>query len=171
MTRHHERDFFLRDYVQHHLVGSKGGLDLFRRAARTQRDPQTRESLGGIARQVEQERSALEGFAEALGASKGRSWQLLAGLGETLARLKPNGRILRRSPLSDVFELEMLALGVEGKKRGWITMLAVSRHDDRLDRARLEELLESADRQLEELERLRRATAAGLFAGEAEEAA
>ncbi|MCP3426215.1 hypothetical protein NBM05_09395 [Rothia sp. AR01] len=161
----HDDEFLLRDYVQHHLVGSKGGLDLLKRAATSQRDPGVREQLGEIARQVTRERSDLAGFAERLGASKGRGWQLLAGFGETLGRLKPNGTLFRRSPLSDLVELEMLVLGVEGKKCGWISMLEASRGDDRLDRGKLESLIESANDQLERLESMRRATAARLFRG------
>ena len=38
---------------------------------------------------------------------------------EKAARFKPNGRLLRRSPLSDLIELEWLLLGVQGKTAGF----------------------------------------------------
>ena len=45
-----------------------------------------------------------------------------AWIGEKAGRLKFNGRLLARSPLSDLEELEMLRLGVEGKAAGWRTL-------------------------------------------------
>ena len=41
-----------------------------------------------------------------------------AWLGEKAARLKLNGRLLARSPLSSLEEVEMLRLGVEGNAAG-----------------------------------------------------
>jgi hypothetical protein len=43
-------------------------------------------------------------------------------MGEKAARLKLNGHLLARSPLSSLEELEMLRLGVEGKAAGWRTL-------------------------------------------------
>ena len=42
----------------------------------------------------------------------------VAWIGEKAGRLKFNGRILSRSPVSDLEELELLRLGVEGKAAG-----------------------------------------------------
>ena len=50
-----------------------------------------------------------------LGARK-RRWRMAGALlGERLARLKPNGKVFRYSPLSRVLELEGLIMGVTGK--------------------------------------------------------
>lgn len=43
----------------------------------------------------------------------------LARLAEVVGRLKPNGRVVRRSPLSPVVELEALATGIHGKLLLW----------------------------------------------------
>jgi hypothetical protein len=42
----------------------------------------------------------------------------VAWIGEKIGRLKFNGRLLGRLPLSDLEELELLRLGVEGKLAG-----------------------------------------------------
>ena len=39
--------------------------------------------------------------------------------GELIGRLKANGRFRQRSPLSNVVELELLALGIMGKRKLW----------------------------------------------------
>ena len=56
-----------------------------------------------------------------------------AWIGEKAARLKLNGYLLARSPLSGLEELEMLRLGVEGKAAGWRTLRVLAETDTRLD--------------------------------------
>ena len=52
-----------------------------------------------------------------------RTYKVYAGLvGERVGRLKLNGRLLARSPLSSLEELELLSLGVTGKAAGWRTL-------------------------------------------------
>jgi hypothetical protein len=85
-----------------------------------------------------------------------RAYKVYAGwIGEKAGRLKLNGRLLGRSPLSSLEELEMMRLGVEGKAAGWRTLQVVADTDSRLDRARLLELIARAKSQLELLEDLR----------------
>ena len=76
-------------------------------------------------------------------------------MGRGEGRLKFNGRLLTRSPLSDLEELEMLRLGVEGKAAGWRTLRTLADSDTRLDPARLDELISRARRQADLLEDLR----------------
>jgi hypothetical protein len=77
-----------------------------------------------------------------------------AWAGEKAARLKFNGRLLARSPLSDLEELELLRLGVEGKAAGWRTLRALADTDSRLDPGHLDELMSRARRQTDLLEEL-----------------
>ena len=82
-------------------------------------------------------------------------WVCAAWIGEKAARLKLNGYLLARSPLSDLEELEMLRLGVEGKAAGWRTLRVLAETDERLDPGRLDELIAGARRQADLLEELR----------------
>jgi len=82
---------------------------------------------------------------------------------EKAGRLKLNGRLLSRSPLSSLVELEGLAVGIQGKIAGWRTLRVVAEHDNRLDTARLDSLLSSAEAQSDAVEALRVATAEQLF--------
>ena len=79
----------------------------------------------------------------------------VAWIGEKAARLKLNGYLLTRSPLSSLEELEMLRLGVEGKAAGWRTLRVLAETDKRLDPGRLDELISRARRQADLLEELR----------------
>jgi hypothetical protein len=85
-----------------------------------------------------------------------RAYKVCAGwIGEKAGRLKLNGRLLSRSPLSSLEELEIMALGVAGKAAGWRTLRRLADTDPRLDRGRLDELAARAGSQLELLEDLR----------------
>jgi hypothetical protein len=86
---------------------------------------------------------------------------------EGAARLKLNGYLLTRSPLSSLEELEMLRLGVEGKATGWRTLRMLADRDKRLDPGRLDELISRARRQADLLEDLRVRAADQVIAADA----
>ncbi|WP_329286684.1 hypothetical protein [Streptomyces sp. NBC_00691] len=87
----------------------------------------------------------------------------LGRLAEKAGRFKLNGRVLSRSPLSDVVELEAMRLGVEGKACAWRSLEALAGTERRIDVARVRELLRRAERQIQELETLRAGRAALVF--------
>lgn len=146
-------------YLNDHLAGATGGLELFRRAAGSAPEP-VRSELERMTRDVEQDRESLVGLLRALGVPV-RRYKVVGGwLLEKAARAKPNGRLLRRSPLSDLVELEGLLLGVQGKGAGLRALRELAATDPRLDRDELDVLVGRAERQAQDLERLRLQTAA-----------
>ncbi|HET7477628.1 MAG TPA: hypothetical protein VFJ97_16600 [Dermatophilaceae bacterium] len=146
---------WLRTYLKDHYSAATGGVELFRRVAGSHGDPQVREAVCAVADEVDTDRLALRQFMRAVGAHPSRLGQALAWSGEKVGRLKPNGTLVRRSPLTDVVELEALSVAVEGKLRGWRMLLALAETDQRLDAELLTELVGRAERQRERLERLR----------------
>jgi hypothetical protein len=111
--------------------------------------------LQRFAAEVAQDRLALLDIMAALGIPV-RAYKVYAGwIGEKAARLKLNGYLLTRSPLSSLEELEMLRLGVEGKAAGWRTLRVLADRDTRLDSGRLDELIARARGQADLLEELR----------------
>jgi hypothetical protein len=78
--------------------------------------------------------------------------------------LKLNGRILSRSPLSDVLEVEALWLAVEAKAAGWRLLRGFAEQLESLDTAQLDRLVSRATRQAEVLEDVRVNTAQQAFA-------
>jgi hypothetical protein len=142
-------------YLNDHLAGATGGLELARRVAGSHRGPAADSALQGLAAEVAQDRAGLVDIMGALGIPV-RGYKVYAAwIGEKAARLKLNGHLLTRSPLSDLEELEMLRLGVEGKAAGWRTLRALAETDKRLDPGRLDELIARARGQADLLEELR----------------
>jgi hypothetical protein len=134
-------------YLNDHLMGATAGLELFRRAAGHL------PAVQPLVREVEEDREALLGMIDAVGAHPDQVKVVAGWVGEKLTRLKPNGHLLGRSPLSDVVELESLTLGVLGKLSGWRLLRALG--DPRLDTAELDRLIGRAQQQAEQLDALR----------------
>ena len=83
-----------------------------------------------LAAEVAQDRAALQDIMGALGIPV-RGYKVYAAwIGEGPPRLKLNGYLLARSPLSGLEELEMLRLGVEGKAAGWRTLRVLAETDN-----------------------------------------
>ena len=143
-------------YLRHHLAASKGGLDLFERSARNQSSPEARRELRVLVDEVAQDRQRLAVILRRLGIPRPRVAETLVGIAETIGRLKPNGTLIRRSPLSDVVELEALSAAVEAKRLGWVTLRVVGERDGRLDTADIDELIARAANQQDRVEDLRR---------------
>jgi hypothetical protein len=158
------RNGMLGIYLNDHLAGATAGTQLARRIVRSHRGREDAGPLSQLAAEIAQDRSALLTIMATLGITV-RAYKVgAAWLGEKAGRLKLNGRLLTRSPLSDLEELELLRLGVEGKAAGWRTLRAQADTDARLDAGRLDELISRARDQADRLEELRVRAAARLAA-------
>ena len=166
-ARRTEQDL-LAVYLNDHLAGATVGLELVRRmAASAEPGSETAAVVKPLVNEITADRSALVKMMAAVGV-KIRGYKVFAAwAGEKAGRLKLNGHVLSRSPLSALEETEMLRLGVEGKAAGWRTLRAVAERDSRLDTAQLDELLARAAGQSDELESLRVRIAAQVLAGDA----
>lgn len=150
-------------YLNDHLAGATAGTELVRRMAKSQSGATGDHELGVLAGEIAEDRQSLLDIMHRLGVPV-RRYKVAAGwLGEKAGRLKTNGRVVRRSPLSPLLELESMRLGVEGKASGWRTLRELADSDRRLDAGRLDTLLDRARAQATRLEELRVRRAAELF--------
>lgn len=134
-------------------------MELCRRAARAQRGTTTGDALDVLALEAGSDRQALADLMAALGVRPRRAKAAAGWAGEKLGRLKLNGSLLSRSPLSDVVELDGLRLAVEWKAAGWRLLQALGDFDARLAAADLDDLLDRAEDQATRIEHLRLAAA------------
>ena len=124
-----------------------------------------RQTLQSIAKEVNEDRDSLLEVMRRLQVPVNRFKVGAGWLGEKAGRLKSNGHLFYRSPLSKLIELEAMYLGVQGKAAGWRVLRAESsRHPD-LDPDDFDELITRADRQEQALEAIRRDFAEQAFAG------
>ncbi len=139
-------------YLQDHHAGSAAGLDAFARVAEGHPDGEVRDAVGRIAEEVNEDQTMLEQIMQRFEAKPAMLKDLSGRVAEKAARLKPNQRLLRRSPLTDLVEVEGLVDAVHAKSMSWRVLLQLD--DDRLDKAQLQTLLERAEAQESELKRL-----------------
>lgn len=140
-------------YLNDHLAGATAGTELARRIGRTHPE------LRPLADEVEADRQALLDLMRQLGIKAQRHRAAAGWVTEKLGRLKLNGSLLNRSPLSDVLELETMRLGIEGKGAMWRAMRTVPVFDE----AVLDRLIERADTQAKTVEEQRVKAAAAAF--------
>jgi hypothetical protein len=155
-------------YCNDHLAASVGGMELVKRMLGEHRTTDYEGPLTQLLGELREENSSLEAQMRAVGIPVRRYKQAALWLGEKISRLKLNGRLVRRSPLSDLVEFEFLASAVRAKRSGFETLREVAEVDAGLDKAELDRLIEQANRQHEWLTGARRDVAVTVFGGRAE---
>jgi hypothetical protein len=150
-----QRQRLLGIYLNDHLAGATGGVELINRLAAKFSDRSARPQLGRLAAEISQDRQTLLAIMAAAGVQPQRVRVMAGWAAEKLGRTKLNGYLLHRSPLSDVIELETMLVGIGGKVAVWGSLATLSARDHRFDGDQLQELITRAHRQEAELEALR----------------
>jgi hypothetical protein len=140
-------------YLNDHLAGATGGVELARRARSSNRGTKWGEALEGICAEIETDRITLERVMQRLAIKRNATKIAGAWTAEKLGRLKLNGRLTGYSPLSRLLELEMLHIGITGKLELWEALQRTQ--SSRLSQFDLPGLIERAESQRETVERLR----------------
>ena len=138
-------------YLRDHHAASAGGLALARRALGRDHP---------LAEQIARDRQALEEVMRQLNVAPSPIKVGFVRIAELLGRLKLNGRVFQRSPLSRVLELEMLVVGIRGKEALWTSLLASGLSIQGIE---LEALVESAKEQGRSVEEQRVSAVASTF--------
>jgi hypothetical protein len=142
-------------YLNDHLAGATAGAERARHMVRSYRGTDLAAAMGPIAAEIAEDRASLIGIMRRLDVPV-RPYKVYTGrLAERVGRLKSNGRLVRRSPLTPLVELEMLRVGVEGKTAAWEALRELADTEERLDPRLLDDLHERARRQQTRLEELR----------------
>jgi hypothetical protein len=162
-TTDSEQVELLDAYLNDHLMGACGGVELARRLARTFADPGGRAALQDLAVEIEKDRQTLMDVMARLDVPKSSVKMAAGWLGEKLGRLKPNGSLFHRTALTPVVELEAMHLGVEGKEAGWRLLRALADRDLRLHPSEFDRLIDRAARQKQILDELRHQAATAAF--------
>jgi hypothetical protein len=150
---------YLPIYLNDHLAGAVGGVQLARRAAAQNEGSDYGEPLARLAEEINEDRHTLQDLMKRQGV-RGDPFKLIGSvIGEKLGRFKLNGELTRYSPLSRLEELEILSLGVEGKLSLW-KHLRANVPDAQIN---YDDLIARAQSQRRRLERLRLKAAAEAF--------
>ena len=124
-------------YLRNHEAAGQAGRDLFHRAASTHRQAPYGAELRALAAEVREDLRSLRELMEDLDVRPDRLLGTALRVGERVARLKPNGHLLQRSPLTPLIEVEGLLDAVRAKGAGWRALLAAGVQSERVDLAQL----------------------------------
>ena len=120
-------------YLQNHLAAARGGIELFRRVTANHRQSPIEGDLAGLTTEVDEDLRGIRDLAEKVGARENILMSAVSKVGERVGRLKPNGSLLHRTPLTSVIELEALRDAVAAKAAGWDALAVAAATDDRID--------------------------------------
>lgn len=150
-------------YLIDHLTAATGGVRLAERARDQHhgRDDELYRLLSTLTEEIRADRAQLRKMVDRVGATPDPVKLVAAVAGELVGRLKLNGRLIRRSPLSSLVELEGLAIALRGKRCGWAALEAAD--DERLASFDFAALIRRADDQYERVETARRRVAADVL--------
>ncbi|MBB1509016.1 hypothetical protein H5393_04080 [Tessaracoccus sp. MC1756] len=143
---------YIKTYLRDHHGGAAAGVDAFHRVAEGHGDQSVRDTVARIAVDIEAAHEELQHIMERFGAQPNSAKDFVAKMAEKASRLKLNREVVRRSPLSDLVELEALMDAVHAQSRMWQILLQLD--DTRLDRRQLTDLFSRARQHESELEEL-----------------
>lgn len=134
-------------YLNDHLGGASVGVELAKRALRSNRGTELGAYLEQLVRELEEDRATLREIMRQIGVQPSRVKPALGVVAERVGRLKLNGQLTGYSPLSRVLELEGLTFGIEGKLSMWRNLRDAPAVVERLQGVNLDELIERGVRQ------------------------
>lgn len=106
-------------YLRNHEAAARAGCDLFARVAHSHRDEAYAGELASLHGEVREDRTALRSIMRRARVPPDLVMGTAFQIGERIARLKPNGRLVRPSPLTPFLEVEALLDAVHAKAAGW----------------------------------------------------
>ena len=142
-------DDYLRIYLNDHLGGSIAGVNLAERIRDNNEGTPLGDSFATLAQEIEADREELQRLMDELDVPRNKVKQAGAYVIERLSQLKANGQLGGYSPLSRVVELEMMFLGVTGKREMWLALRDV--FGPRLRDFDFDRLVERAESQRERI--------------------
>ncbi len=157
-------DQFLGIYLNDQLAMGVAWRELARRSARNNRGTEAGEALSRVATGIAEDVGTFQDIMRRLGVRANPAKTGFAIVAERLGRFKMNGRLRSYSPLSRFEELEILAMGIDGKKQLWTTLRDLAGLATRLPDVDFDTLIDRAERQRAELEPFRVAAGTEAFA-------
>ncbi len=146
----------LSAYLNDHLAGSAAGLQLAKRCSEAHGDSDLGRYLAELVHEIEEDRGVLERVMTQVGARANPVKQAGALGAEFLTRLKQLTPVLGSgSSVARFEEIELLSLGIEGKRLLWRLLGELSGSDDRLHEFDFAALGERAQTQRDGLEPFR----------------
>jgi hypothetical protein len=154
----------LSTYLNDHLAGSITIINLLRNLLRTSPpDKNLEEFLTNLLNDVISDRAALEGIMQTMQVHKHRHRKAAAWLAEKLGRPKLRLDDTQNRSLHLLEALELVEVGIEGKRELWQSLTATSEQLTPLKGINFDHLIQRAEEQHDRVEAVRVKTAKATF--------
>lgn len=155
----------LATYLNDHLAGSVGAIELLERLAEAgEASPARKQEMIGLREKIQADQDVLKSVIESRNSSQSTVKKAGAWLMEKATHAKLRLSESEDAGLGELETLEILSLGIAGKKGLWQVLQAVLPAGE-FPAAPWEELIQSADAQREQVERWRLDAARKAFGG------
>ncbi len=154
---------YLAIHLNDHLAAALATREVAKRMALQYGGSDLGELARGLLPRLEENLRAIEEVMAGAGVARNRVKPALAWGAEKAGRLKLNGHVTGKSPLSPLVELDGLSLGIEANLLLWRNLAAVAA-EHRLDVARIDEARVRAEGLREDVERRRPSVARSALA-------
>ena len=154
----------LASYLRNHEAVATASFDLARRTLSNQRARAYAEDLRGLVAELRDDLGSLRSLMSRAGVQPDRVLGTALRLGERAGRLKPNGHLIRRAPLSDLVEIEAMLDAAYAKVAGWQS-IRQSRLAQGSDLPVIESVLQRSQAQAERLVPIHRTVATEVLGG------
>jgi len=157
----------LTRYVNDHLAGSSGALLLVDEIASHHDDPEARQFFDSLKGKIEEDRATLDGLLKRIAEEPSALMKAAGGIAARVGGLKLMWEKVEPGKLGMFEALEMLTLGIQGKRLLWIIMREIQPWFPEWKSLNFQELELEAIRQRDEVEEWRiRAGKDTLISGE-----
>ncbi len=163
------RDKLLRIYLNDHLAGSVVAVEQGEHCLTNNPDGDLAALLTRTLEEIRKDQAVLKDLLDRIGGTENPLKQAASWVSEKVHRAKPSGEVLGYSDLNRLEELEMLVIGITGKRALWDGLDAACASDDRFRGVDFRALALSAQRQRDAIEPHRIEAARRAFASRAEE--
>jgi hypothetical protein len=113
-------------YLNDHLAGSSGALLLIQELADSHDAPEARKFFLQLKESVEADRAMLDGLLEKIGQDPSTLMKVAGGIAARAAGIKLMWERIEPGKLGLFEALEMLALGVQGKRLLWVALREIA---------------------------------------------
>ena len=109
----------LQDYLNHHLLGSRSGVRMFRTAADTWKDTRYEQEFKDLTEQVSQMQDRLVALIERLGMQQSPVENIMGKAAEVAGRLNPVNLTRSKTQGMTQVELDILQSALQGQAGMW----------------------------------------------------
>lgn len=150
----------LQDYLNHHLLGSKSGIRLFKAAADTWDGTEYAQEFRDLSREVTEEKEELEQLIDRLGLRQSIVENALGVAAGAAGRMNPVNITRSKTEGMTQVEMDILQSALQGKAGMYAVLekLAERFPDAGLDRQRMQDLYQQAQDQQARVRRISDAT-------------